>query len=1090
MFTPRVRCRFHALVHPRLAMLVALLGVAVAASPSASAPGRGATARDRTGVMNYDVRVQGHALLDAVARGYDAASVEGMRRRGLDWERGFAARLADLRAAVPGAVIDRSLLTGGPDVIRSDRGVLAGTVRGRGDAALARGFLRRHAGAVGMTPRQIDAMRILGESGGGRSGLRMVRLQQRIHGAPVFQGDLRAVFDRQGGLVRVVGRVVPAIDESLVPKATGLMGADAALVAALRTLGLEVHPGGLRVVPAAAGGRVAGPAEVLVEADDERIARPVPSWRVYFPLGPGVAVPAWAQVVRTSGPGAWYTVVDGRTGTLLYRKNLLARASTQEARFSVYARADGRPADNPAPGSPNSLLPGSGTQFPSISRRIVGMLARQDPVASPDGWIPDGGDTTTGNNADVYLSRHSFLGPDIGSLDRDGRPVGNPDAFGRNRDFLGSTPRDFSYAPAPLGSDPAAGDDPNTAPFQRGALTHAFYLANHYHDLMYAFGWDEASGNMQADNFGRGGLGGDPVDVALQYDADFDYGEDAFAICEPDGLSPLAAFAIFHSAEPERETALEAETVLHELTHHLTCRLIGDAAGLNWGPGGGLAEGWSDFYAQAILFDRPGDDPVLQYAASPYIMYGADLNRMPANTFTDNYVYGIRRFPTTTDNSINPLTWADADPVTYDMSGGFPPSPYRWEDFGASEFHNLGEIWAVTLWEARARIIAAHGGDVAAGNAATLQVVTDALKLTPLDPTIVEARDAILDADCAGSGCAHEEAIWAGFADRGLGYGAHASRAIATRVGVRESFAPPFLDPVAVSVSDPAGNGNGHLDPGETVALTVTLLNPWRSAARGIAGATATLSTAEAGITILDGTATYGAIPARGTAAGEPFQIRLDAGAACGRRLSFEIETVSSLGTTRAPVSIRIGRRSGTGVPVTFSRAVPGGAPIPNLPVGVADALSVGADLEIADVNLRIDDLRHTAVGDLTVMLRSPDGLGGDLIWLLSTCSQGVCNPGTNTGDDFLGTVLDDGAKRDLYTAGTRKAPFTGSWYPVFNSRKFFLGTDPSAHLAGLNGAGTAGDWHLFVADLFRADVGTLNAWSLQVTPAAFTCGP
>ena len=58
------------------------------------------------------------------------------------------------------------------------------------------------------------------------------------------------------------------------------------------------------------------------------------------------------------------------------------------------------------------------------------------------------------------------------------------------------------------------------------------------------------------------------------------------------------------------------------------------------------------------------------------------------------------------------------------------------------------------------------------GNDTMLQLVTDALKMTPINPSFTDARDAILDADCATNACANEASIWGGFADRGLGYGA------------------------------------------------------------------------------------------------------------------------------------------------------------------------------------------------------------------------------------------------------------------------------------------------------------------------------
>ena len=42
------------------------------------------------------------------------------------------------------------------------------------------------------------------------------------------------------------------------------------------------------------------------------------------------------------------------------------------------------------------------------------------------------------------------------------------------------------------------------------AETSLFFGANFVHDFFYDLGFDEAAGNFQADNFGRGGVGGDP----------------------------------------------------------------------------------------------------------------------------------------------------------------------------------------------------------------------------------------------------------------------------------------------------------------------------------------------------------------------------------------------------------------------------------------------------------------------------------------------------------------------------------------------------------------------------------------------------
>ena len=167
-----------------------------------------------------------------------------------------------------------------------------------------------------------------------------------------------------------------------------------------------------------------------------------------------------------------------------------------------------------------------------------------------------------------------------------------------------------------------------------------------------------------------------------------------------------------------------------------------------------MGEGWSDFYALSLLNNTNADDPNGQYASGAYATYKF------SSGFIDNYVYGIRRFPYTTDNTVNPLTWADVDDVTNNLAGGIPARPLLpFNGDGAMEVHNVGEIWALSLWEVRSRIIAdpaGANGDVPTGNHTMLQLVTDALKMTPIDPSFTDARDAIIDADCATNACANE----------------------------------------------------------------------------------------------------------------------------------------------------------------------------------------------------------------------------------------------------------------------------------------------------------------------------------------------
>src|SRR4029450_2474649 len=120
---------------------------------------------------------------------------------------------------------------------------------------------------------------------------------------------------------------------------------------------------------------------------------------------------------------------------------------------------------------------------------------------------------------------------------------------------------------------------------------------------------------------------------------------------------------------------------------------------------------------------------------------------------------------------------------------------------------------------------------------------------------------------------------------------------IASHQGVVESFELPHLDVVNaatdVAVDDSATNNTGAIDPGETVDLTITLTNPWRSAGKGIASATAVLSSPTPGVTIPDDSATYGPIAAQGSGAGDTFTVSVAPSVVCGSTLEFTLTTPS-----------------------------------------------------------------------------------------------------------------------------------------------------------------------------------------------------
>ena len=100
------------------------------------------------------------------------------------------------------------------------------------------------------------------------------------------------------------------------------------------------------------------------------------------------------------------------------------------------------------------------------------------------------------------------------------------------------------------------------------------------------------------------------------------------------------------------------------------------------------------------------------------------------------------------------------------------------------EVHADGEIWVETLWDLRTRLIADHGAGTAIDRARAL--ITDGLRLAPANPTFLDMRNAILQADLNRS-FGDRDRIWAVFAARGMGYRASHDRQQRHRAGRRTS---------------------------------------------------------------------------------------------------------------------------------------------------------------------------------------------------------------------------------------------------------------------------------------------------------------
>ena len=575
------------------------------------------------------------------------------------------------------------------------------------------------------------------------------------------------------------------------------------------------------------------------------LARPLPGevnvQFVWLPLGDDTLRLCWDVELNRRDMGERFRlIIDAGNGAVWMRRKLTVEVS--EVQYRVYT------SDSPAPMSPGLPFP-TNTQAPYVQRQLLS-ISNLNPVASPLGWLNDGVLETRGNNVDAHL-------------DRDGDDRADVPRFQGTTNAQGVRVFDF---PLDLTTSPTN--------YQAAAAVQLFYWCNFIHDRLYELGFTETAGNFQKDNFGRGGADNDAMIAQSQ---DGSGVNNANYTPARDGSPGKIQMYIFNSATPSRDGDLDADVVLHEYTHGLTDRMIGGGVGISQLQTYGMGEGWSDFYALALLSEY-GDDLGGNYPMGGYITY-------QFSGLTQNYYYGIRRYPYSTNLNVNPLTFRDIDVSTALSHPGIPISPIVTSSGNA--VHRQGEIWCSMLWDMRAFLLNKYAPTNAADytnvNRRILGYVTRGLQLSPPNPSFAQARDAILLAIRGTSGFTSDtNQAWAAFARRGLGVGAVCPDS-STTIGVVESYATPEVPEFSVSPSGSAFSGvtGGPFAP---ATLSHTLFNnspsniSWAAgvnvswlALAGHGGVIAPGSTATNGVSL---TGVAGSLPV-GTYAGNVFYTNL-----------------------------------------------------------------------------------------------------------------------------------------------------------------------------------------------------------------------
>lgn len=562
------------------------------------------------------------------------------------------------------------------------------TARSNDDATLiAKRFVRDNRSLFAISDSQLESARISARETDGRDGFTRLVLEQQSGGIRVFDSEMLFIIDREGRVRSESGSFIPQIERLAADPA---LAPEQALHRAANFCGADITAD---VVVATDNSR--GSSRVVFSSADVDPRSEVSL--VYYPITREEVRLAY-QVVLYGVPtklDAYLLLVDARTGELLRRDSLTYALDAPAGR--VFTKEN-----------------------PVISSNREMVAFKGDAAASPAGWVTT--NRTAGNNAQIYFNP---------VLQGGNTAKANPDG---NFDFE----IDLTPGHSPLNSADAS-------------AANLFYWVNLAHDRFYALGFNEASRNFQLDNLSKGGRDGDAVRAETLRGAEINPSStnqlvrnNAYFQTALDGTPPLLAMLMWNASingqSLDLDSSYDAGVIIHEYTHGVSTRIAGTetSLGLRSNQGGGMGEGWSDFFAMSFL---NGDLP----------LDGA----YPTGSYITQRARGVRNFPYSTRFDLDPLTFGDIR--------------------SHNEVHAQGTVWCSMLWDLRQAFVGRYGFEI--GREAAERLVINGLKVMPLAPTFVDGRDAILLADRISNNGVNQDLIWRTFARRGLGKSAAISLA-------------------------------------------------------------------------------------------------------------------------------------------------------------------------------------------------------------------------------------------------------------------------------------------------------------------------
>jgi extracellular elastinolytic metalloproteinase len=327
------------------------------------------------------------------------------------------------------------------------------------------------------------------------NGARHIYLQQTKNGIPIENAIL-------GIHIAPNGRVLSS-NSRFTPKAKALPTSAAPAISPERALGKSFTHLGLNFSTSVSlKARKGGATQKVSYSPLPHSLKDVTAELMYINNGKKGLQLVWKTQVETVKPAFhdWHIYIDAASGEIVQKKDAVLHCSFGEAPHCIAKGKNNHHSELSVPYASANIL-GTGTYkvYPlGIESPIHG--ARElvvDPAhltASPYGWHDDDGQA----GAEYTITRGNNVLAQDDQNGNNGLDGFRPD---------GGTGLTFDFT-QDLNADPLKDDVVQNL---SSSITNLFYWNNIMHDVWYMYGFDEPSGNFQANNYGKGGQAGDYV---------------------------------------------------------------------------------------------------------------------------------------------------------------------------------------------------------------------------------------------------------------------------------------------------------------------------------------------------------------------------------------------------------------------------------------------------------------------------------------------------------------------------------------------------------------------------------------------------